>query len=178
MRVIVLSLIVYLIIILQVVIIPILPLGAGGFNLPLIFLIGISLFRPKGEFIVWAVILGILVDALAIYSLNLAIFIFPAITLAGNYLLKKFWGKPGIVPFLILTVLFSLLYQLIIFSAKISLLPGEESFMALFTTNFNHYLWDSLQAILINGVLLVPLAYFMLLRLNQLFDYWDQKKRL
>lgn len=178
MRVIVLSLIVYLIIVFQIAIAPVFSFGNGGFNLPLVFLIGISLFRSKGEFIVWAVILGILVDALAVYSLNLAVLIFPAIALAGNYLLKKFWGKPGIVPFLILTALFSLLYQLIIFSAKISFFPGEESFIALFTTNLNYYLWDSLKSILINCALLTPLFYFMLLRLNQLFDYWDQKKRL
>ena len=178
MRIITLVLMTYFIVIFQVAVAPAFSLIGDSFNLPLIFVIGISLFRPKSEFVIWAIILGVLIDAMAVYSLNIMIFIFPFIALAGNYLLKKFWGKPGIIPFLILTALFSLFYQLIIFSAKLSFSPGEESFMVLFTSNFSCYLRNSLKAILVNCVLLVPLFYFIFLRLNQLFEYWDQKKKI
>jgi rod shape-determining protein MreD len=178
MRFIILLLLVCFATVIQIGIVPSLFPGSENFNLPLLLVIGISFFRSQKEAIFWAFFLGLLLDTLEPYLLGWAIFVFPLIALANSYLLKKFWGKPGVIPFITLTILFSFFYQLLLFSSKTFLLSGEETFFGLFLANSTVFLLDALKSMVLNGFFLGAFFYFLFFRLDQLFDYWEQKRKI
>ena len=105
-------------------------------------------------------------------------FIFPAFAFLGSFFQKKFWGKPGVMSCLTLTALLSILYQLVIFLIRIFSFSQEGGVFNLILENFNDAFVNTIKATASNSLILSPLFYLLLSRLNELFDYWEQRKRL
>jgi rod shape-determining protein MreD len=148
-------------------------LNDWGVNLVAILLLSISLFRPLGESFFLAFAVGLAFDALY-FNLGGGLFflIFPLLAFLNHFFLKKIWsGRLTILGFSLFAAVLVLVLNGLVFSF---------SFYKTDSFSLTSLLWGKqlFKMIFINTFLISPLFFFSFKRLNELFEYWEQKKRI
>lgn len=177
MRTLILFLLTYAVVLLQSSVIPVFVSRSYLVNLFVIFTVNISFFRRGAELLFWVGMLGFLIDSLSAFPLGFNIVLLPALALLAKYLLRRFWGKPSLFAAVSLTGFLLVLYDLAIFLARLLLakIPGlAANSIPVSSYAISTILW----AIIINCFLITPLFYAILKILNELFEYWEQKRKL
>ncbi|MFH1559088.1 MAG: rod shape-determining protein MreD [Patescibacteria group bacterium] len=178
MRYFVLLLLLYLSIVCQIAVIPALGLQILKLNLPLMFLAGAIVFRPRTEILFYSALLGLIFDSLSFLPLPITLFLLPLICFFDLMLTKKLWPRPNIFSCLFSSFFLITAFSLFVFFEKIPLTRAGLPFFEIILQNSRQFGLDLLKSFISNSLLLVPPVYFILKRLNELFEYWEQRKRI
>ena len=177
MRTLILFFLTYAVILLQSAVIPVFVPRSYVVNLFVVFAVNVSFFRRGVELLFWVGVLGFLVDSLSAFPLGFNIVLLPALALLAKYLLKRFWGKPSLFAAVALTGFLLFIYDFASFLARL-LLAKVPGLATVTMSAYTYTIGTVLSAALINCFLIAPLFYVILKSLNELFEYWEQKRKL
>ena len=177
MHFLILFLLVYGVVLVQAAVIPVFLPHLPVVNLFVVLAVSLSLFRRDGELIFWTLLLGFLVDRLSAFPLGFNAVLLPALAVFSRYLLRKIWGKAGIFSAVALTGIGLAAYQIIVFLVR-ALLDKKHEGVADLLSSLPFAPATILVSLLVNCFLAAPLFYLLLKSLNELFEYWEQKRKL
>lgn len=169
MRSIILFILVYLVFLLQAVILPVLSMGGLGINLFIVFIVVLALFRPTAEVVFWSLVTGFLADYLSASRVSSSVLIIPLIAIAVHYGVKEFSRKPTLATGAAMVGISLLAFALVSDMASF-LLAGINFKFEILNLKF-------IASLLLNCMIATPVFYLLLKRLQELFEYWETRKK-
>lgn len=178
MRSLILFLLVYGVVLIQAAVIPVFLPNALIANVFVVLTVNLALFRKNGELIFWTFLLGFLIDSLSAFPLGFNMVLLPLLAIFSKYLLRKFWGHASVFSAVVLTGFSVAAYQVIALLVKALLGRRGKGATDDLLASLSFAPASMAISLFVNCFLITPLFYLLLKSLNELFEYWDQKRKI
>jgi hypothetical protein len=175
MRTVIILILIYLIVLFQTVISPVLGLNHLGLNFFVVFLVGLLYMFNLGEVIFFSVILGLVFDSISVFS-GLGMLYFIGVAVLFSLFISK-TKEIEILNYIYFSIMAIVIFNLLIYFFSVNLYENF-GFFAYLKENLVSFLWFLLKAILANSLILVPIFYLLFRQLQEFFDYWEQRKKM